>query len=61
MAVVFLTLSVAFAHKHRDTLGVGQSISFVENKTQWDSNIRFKAQLTNATLFFEDRCFTILL
>ena len=61
MAVALLTLSTAFPHKHRDTLGIGQTISFVENKTQWDSNIRFKAQLTNATLFFENRCFTILL
>ena len=61
LVVSFFAIPSLQAHKNRDTLGVGESIDFVENKTQWDTKIHFKAQLVNATMFYELDGFTILL
>ncbi len=50
-----------FARNHRDTLGFGDAIHFIENKNQWDSHILFRADLHKATVFLEKSNFTILL
>lgn len=49
------------ARNQRDTLGVGPTIRFSENKGQWEDCIRFKAQMHAAALFLEQNCFTIVL
>ena len=48
------------ARNQRDTLGVGQPVSFEENLGQWEHNIKFKAQMRGAALFAEQKCFTIV-
>ena len=44
--------------RHRDTLGVGSPAYFVQNRGQWHDNVRFKACLSNATLYAEAGRFT---
>ena len=61
LVVLVLAMQQVYAHKKHDTIGVGQNVRFVENKTQWDSNIYFRSSLIDATLFYEKGCFTILL
>lgn len=51
----------SMARHDRDTLGAGTMIRFVENLGQWDSHIRFEAQLHDAALFLEDDGLTVTL
>lgn len=58
--IVLLIISLsASAHTHRDTLGVGLRIDFVENLGQWNSNVLFEAQMGRAALFLERQSFTM--
>ena len=62
LLLVFLLLltPIATAHiRHRDTLGIGERIWFVENQGQWNERVRFCAQMHNAAFFAEEHCFTI--
>lgn len=36
------------------------NIEFVENKNQWVSNVKFKADIPNGALFLENNCFTFV-
>ena len=49
------------AHKERDTIGVGERIRFVENKTQWEQHIRYKVAMANNTVFFHNDGYTVFL
>ena len=40
---------IAFCHDGREML----SFSFVENKGQWDSNIKFRLEIPNGYMFFQ--------
>lgn len=55
------TLLPTWARNERDTLGVGVTLSFVENRGQWMHPFRYEAQLHNAALFLEDDCITVAL
>ena len=62
LLLVFLLLlipSVNAHNRHRDTLGIGERTWFVENQGQWNTRVRFRAQMHNAAFFAEERCFTI--
>ncbi|MBR5028758.1 MAG: hypothetical protein IKX51_06030, partial [Bacteroidales bacterium] len=60
IAALFCVNTLA-ARNARDTLSVGGRMHFTENKGQWENNILFKSVITNADLFLERNCFTILL
>ena len=49
------------AHKERDTIGVGERIRFVENKTQWQQHVRYKVAMANNTVFFHNDGYTVFL
>ena len=49
------------AHKERDTIGVGERIRFIENKTQWEQHIRYKVAMANNTVFFHNDGYTVFL
>lgn len=51
----------AMARHDRDTLGVGMTVSFVENRGQWEQPYRYEAQLHDAALFLESRTITVAL
>lgn len=57
---MILANSESLAHNHRDTLGTGTRINFVQNMGQWDNNIRFATQMQQAALFVEPQRFTIV-
>lgn len=59
--LLLLLTASAMARNQRDTLGVGNRISFDENKGQWNGLVRYRAQMRMATLFLEDDCFTLVL
>ena len=67
ISLLFLTIAALLcvntiaARNVRDTLSVGGRMHFTENKGQWEENILFKTVITNADLFLERDCFTILL
>ena len=61
LTVALLTVGSLAARNVRDTLGVGGRMHFTENKGQWEDNILFKSVITNADIFLERSCFTILL
>ena len=52
---------VVLAHKERDTIGVGERIRFVENKTQWQQHVRYKVAMANNTVFFHNDGYTVFL
>ena len=37
------------------------NLEFIENKGQWDNTIRFRADMPNATFFFQKHGFSVLL
>ncbi len=37
-----------------------ESIQFVENKGQWDKNVRFRGEVANGVFFIQDRGYTVL-
>lgn len=60
--VVFLLLFAMLplrAH-HHDSLSV-KRIEFVENKGQWQDNVRFRAQLLSGVMFAEQNCITYVI
>ena len=59
MCLVFVTS--AEARTERDTLSAGPSISFTENRGQWESDVFFAAQLHNAAIFVERQGFVVTL
>lgn len=62
LLLILLCLSQGnlWAH-HRDTLGTGHRVHFIQNQGQWDAPFLFKAQMHQATLFAEPQQLTILL
>ena len=54
LAIGLCATDEAAAKPHRDTLGVGTQVLFTENAGQWNSPVRYAAQLHNAALFLED-------
>ena len=56
MVLVFGTVA---ARNERDTLGIGVAVSFTENLGQWDSRVRYEAQLHDAALFLESDGITV--
>ena len=61
LIATLLSATPLYARNARDTLSVGGRMHFTENKGQWESNILFKSVMSNADLFMERNCFTILL
>lgn len=62
LTVLLLLAALPLQAQHRrDTLGVGSRINFTQNLGQWDSRIAFRSQMSLATLFLENDCFTIVL
>ena len=68
MSVCFfsiLTFCHTFCHAQDsetyDSLEIGTRTDFVENKGQWPNQVGYRTQLKNATLFFEQNCFTVVL
>ena len=59
-AFMLLANNAILAHNHRDTLGTGSRIHFVQNLGQWNSNVLFSSQMRNSALFVEQQCFTIV-
>ena len=56
IAIITLLMLVALqamGRNERDTLGVGTQVVFVRNDGQWDSRVRYEAQLHDAALFLE--------
>lgn len=51
--------SQAHQPRHRDTLGVGERIWFVENRGQWREPFLFRTQMQRAALFAEEGCLTV--
>ena len=60
MLLMLVTLQAA-ARNERDTLGIGTNVLFVRNDGQWDSRVRYEAQLHDAALFLEDDGLTVAL
>ncbi len=58
--MVLLTLPAMGRNEH-DTIGIGVQAFFTENKGQWDSQVRMKADLHNGALFLEDGGITVVL
>lgn len=66
IAILFLTLffSVtmqAAPKRSADTVAVGMQIALIENKGQWNSRVRYEAQMHDAALFIEDSSLTFAL
>lgn len=61
MLLTVLAWVPADARNERDTLGVGTKVVFVRNDGQWDSRVRYEAQLHDAALFLEDDGLTVAL
>ena len=61
LIATLLSATPLYARNARDTLSVGGRMHFTENKGQWESNVLFKSVMSNADLFMERNCFTILL
>lgn len=61
--IILITLSTSqiYARSERDTLGFGVPVSFTENLGQWDTRVRYAAQLHDAALFLEDDGITVAL
>ena len=61
--IIIITLSTSqiYARSERDTLGFGVPVSFTENLGQWDTRVRYAAQLHDAALFLEDDGITVAL
>ena len=61
LIVTYSILSISFIHVSAQT-GEGYSyLEFVENKGQWDSSVRFRADLAAGNLFMQRTGFTVLL
>jgi gliding motility-associated-like protein len=41
-------------------VALGQNIEFIENKGQWDNQVRFKGEVTNGAFFVHQNGFTVL-
>ena len=54
--LILLAWLPSWAHRH-DTLSV-KRIEFVENKGQWQENVRYRAQLHSGVMFAERNCIT---
>ena len=61
MLLVVLATFPVYARNLRDTLGVGTQVFFVRNDGQWDTRVRYEAQLHDAALFLEDDGLTVAL
>lgn len=62
VCLIALVVSVSAWGRHvRDTLGAGTAVQFVENLGQWDSQVKFEAQLHGAALFLESDGITVAL
>ena len=60
--LILLTISVPAAGRaERDTLSTGPTATFTANEGQWETPIRYAAQLHNAALFLEADAVTIAL
>ncbi len=59
--VGMISMSNIFAHRERDTIGIGERIKFIENKTQWEQHIRYKVGMANNTVFFHNNGYTVFL
>ena len=58
--IFFLFLTPAFLNSLHAQLTLG-NLEFTENKGQWDSAIRFRAEMPNASFYLQKHGFTILL
>ena len=61
IALLMLVALQALGRNERDTLGIGTQVVFVRNDGQWDSRVRYEAQLHDAALFLEDDGLTVAL
>ncbi|MDY5968869.1 MAG: PKD domain-containing protein, partial [Bacteroidales bacterium] len=61
VCLLILLIEPVTARNRRDTIGVGGRVSFTENKGQWAPQVRYKAQMRQASLFLEENCFTLVL
>src|ERR1035437_4850007 len=52
---VYCMFSSDFAQIIKPT---SESIEFIQNKNQWESNILYKAEIGGGTVFLEKNCFT---
>ena len=59
--ILILLCYNAMAHRESDTLGVGTTISFVENRGQWQHPYRYEAQMHDAALFLDAEGLTVAL
>ncbi len=60
LIMLLLAMMTVAAHE-RDTLLDGTRVLFEENLGQWDSRVRYRAQLHDAALFVEDEGLTVAL
>src|SRR6202051_1642757 len=57
---IFFALSGIFISGLHAQNGLG-SLEFIENKGQWDSTIRYRADMPNSTFFLQKHGFSVLL
>lgn len=57
---IILSINTMYARNDRDTLGLGATILFSENRGQWADNVLFRSQMNAATLFVESDRFTFV-
>lgn len=53
LAVFVLSCTSTYSHNHKDTLGIGESFVFVQNKGQWHSNVEFRSSARDLVLWME--------